>query len=105
MIGQGTSYAYLGEENLFERSYDGHIVEVFEKEFSYFRYSEKVMQENELEEPKISEVQLVYFREGSVLKIEEKETLFLSSHDIKKLSETSPNEPWLQLFTTPETRK
>lgn len=44
IIGQGTAYAYLGFDNLFERSYNGHIFELFSEYFSFYRYAGKILE-------------------------------------------------------------
>ena len=62
VIGVGSSYAYLGESNIFERSYNGRVVEVLSTHFSLYRYQEKTHE-------KPINVSLLYLREGSVVKI------------------------------------
>lgn len=66
IIGYGSAYALLGHENLFERSCDGYIYEVFSEELRYYLYHEKV-DRNGVQTT--SAVRLVCFQEGSILKI------------------------------------
>jgi hypothetical protein len=42
IIGYGSAYALLGHDNLFERSCDGYIYEVFSHTVKYYLYHEKV---------------------------------------------------------------
>jgi len=66
VIGYGSAYALLGYDNLFERSCDGYIYEVFCDELRYYLYHEKVDREGV---HTVSPVRLVCLEEGSLLKI------------------------------------
>lgn len=92
----------LGYDNLFERSCDGYIYEVFAPELSYYLYHEKVDVNGVAE---AAAVQLISLEEGSLMKLSQHNIIYIANEDRKRLDQLDAVESWLQLFTTRENWK
>lgn len=101
-IGYGSAYALLGHTNLFERSCDGYIYEVFCEELRYYLYHERVERDGV---HTVSPVRLVCLQEGSLLKVCPQELIYIANEDRERMDRLDPVESWLQLFTTRENWK
>ena len=98
VIGSGSAFAYLGETNLLERSYDGFIYEFHHPSFSSHFYTEKIDKETE---QVTEEVRLLSYADGSVLKTTST-GLATFLHPSDNRDPQHLHERWLQLFTDPQ---
>ena len=66
LIGYGSAFAYLGYTNILERSYDGYMLEVMDKDLSVHQYIERFERNGKILQ---EVVRLVTHRDSSMLKI------------------------------------
>ena len=100
LIGFGSAFAYLGFTNILERSYDGYLFEVVDKDISLCQYTERFDKNGQILEEK---VRLISYRDSSILKINtDSATIVYNSPDpAKVLTQEYLNERWLQAYTPP----
>jgi hypothetical protein len=66
VIGSGSAFAYLGFNNILERSYDGALYELYHTSFSWHSYTEGVDRSGNVSH---EQVMLLAYPDHSVMKI------------------------------------
>lgn len=72
MIGSGSAFAYLGQSNILERSYDGALYELYHPTFSWHSYTEGVDRAGTLSH---EQVMLIAYPDQSIMKIGDSGTI------------------------------
>ena len=112
VIGQGSAYASVGFENLFERSNDGRIVQTMLPDGSKvvgYREKKELLGYNKFI---TNNIHIVFFEDGSVSKVvDDGEVVFVSAVDRHTLNlkgekkQSNDVDYWLQLFGLSEERR
>ena len=98
MIGAGSAFAYLGNNNILERSYDGGLYELHHPTFPWHSYTEGIDRSGKIS---LEQVVLIAYPDKSIMKIGDSGMItFLNK--AKETSEEYLSERWIQLFTSPE---
>ena len=101
VIGYGSAFAYLGFQNILERSYDGYLYEVLDGEFASHMYIEQYELNDQLVK---EEVRILSFVDGSQLRVlgSQGRMVYISPYGDRIPTQEYLHERWLQLFTTPD---